>query len=656
MDRVDSGLTTATVSLAGADSAGRSLKISDLTTIAVPEQPAISADAAKIAYVLRSADLKNDRDERHLWQVEIDSGKAEAISAGPALSPAWSPDGTRLAFLHQTDERRQIWIAGAGIAPVQLTDLALGAGAPMWSPDGTKIAFTAPVSTRQDPAAPLVISRLDYLADGEGMVWGRRQHIHVLDLSSGECLTITSGDWNAGAPAWSPDGKSIAFSAGMDADADLSRRSAAYIVEIGGSASPQLVGSADGWAGPLAWTPEGSALIVAGSFGPPNRHIRLLRVEVASGKTTDLTASLDRNVMYGSPGYPGAPPAVLADGTVLFCLRERGCTHLYRVHAEGGTPLPLVTGEGKNVSGVSVCAGRAVFVLTTPRSFGEVASVDLTTGEVDLHTDYGKRLAGITIHPREEREFVISDGTVVQGWVIGSSGAGPRPLLLDIHGGPHNAWNAAADEVHLYHQELVSEGWTVLLLNPRGSDGYGEDFFTAVHGGWGVNDAQDFLEPIAELIAEGIADPQRIAVTGYSYGGYMTCYLTSHHPQFAAAVAGGPVTDLTSMAGTADNRRGLSESEFGGRPWEERERYAAMSPLDRIEDVEAPTLILQGEADVRCPLGQAQQWHTALRERGIPTQLVLYPGSSHAFIINGRPSHRLDYNRRVFDWLHSHVH
>jgi dipeptidyl aminopeptidase/acylaminoacyl peptidase len=110
------------------------------------------------------------------------------------------------------------------------------------------------------------------------------------------------------------------------------------------------------------------------------------------------------------------------------------------------------------------------------------------------------------------------------------------------------------------------------------------------------------------------------------------------------------------MAGTADNRRGLSESEFGGRPWEERDRYAAMSPLEQIKHVEAPTLILQGEADVRCPLGQAQQWHTALRERGIPTQLVLYPGSSHTFIINGRPSHRTDYNRRVVEWLHSHVH
>ena len=142
----------------------------------------------------------------------------------------------------------------------------------------------------------------------------------------------------------------------------------------------------------------------------------------------------------------------------------------------------------------------------------------------------------------------------MQGWLVRDPERdGPRPLLLDVHGGPHNAWNAAADEIHLYHQELAARGWAVLLVNPRGSDGYGEAFYDAVHGAWGVADANDFLEPIDALVAEGLADPERLAVTGYSYGGFMTCYLTGHDDRFEAAVAGGVVSDLVSMYGTCDD-------------------------------------------------------------------------------------------------------
>ena len=221
--------------------------------------------------------------------------------------------------------------------------------------------------------------------------------------------------------------------------------------------------------------------------------------------------------------------------------------------------------------------------------------------------------------------------------------ATPSPLLLDIHGGPHNAWNGAADDWHLYHQELVARGWTVLLLNPRGSDGYGSDFYAGALGAWGEADAKDFLEPIDQLVAEGIADPERLAVTGYSYGGFMTCYLTSRDDRFAAAVAGGVVSDLVSMCGTSDV--GLlprPSSSSGELWWNARDRYEQMSPLARVDAVDTPTLVYHGAADVRCPVGQAQQWHAALRGRGVPTRLVLYPDASHLFVLDGRPSHRTD--------------
>src|SRR5262249_52576399 len=217
-----------------------------------------------------------------------------------------------------------------------------------------------------------------------------------------------------------------------------------------------------------------------------------LRVPLDGSEPVDLAAALDRNVMPGGPGYPGAVPQLAGDGlTVVFCARDRGCTHLYSVPLAGGEPQPLVAEPGTVVSGASVVGSRAAVVVATPTSYGEVALVDLAAGRVEIRTRYHPDPAEIQLFPREEREFVIADGAVVHGWLVRDSEVTtPQPLLLDIHGGPHNAWNGAADAVHLYHQELASRGWVVLLLNPRGSDGYGEDFYRAALEAWGESDAR----------------------------------------------------------------------------------------------------------------------------------------------------------------------
>ncbi|WP_214401568.1 serine hydrolase [Pseudonocardia lacus] len=634
----------------------RPMRIEDLTEIAVPSRPAVSPDGSRVVYVLRTLDADRDRTVEQLWLVPAGGGTPRRLTAGPEdTAPAWSPDGGRLAFLRGG----QVAVLDVdGGEPEQLTDLPLGAGEPRWSPDGRRLAFSAPV----DPTGgaiggatgPMVSDGLDYQADGAGLHGRVRHQVHLLDVADRRLRVLTDGR-GTGAPAWSPDGTTLAFTGPVGADADLRHRTPVQLLTVDGPhARPRPVAFTDGVAATADWAPDGS-LLVTGWSGDPAGHARLFRLGVDSWEVTDLTGGLDRNVMPGGVGYPGGTPREV-DGRVWFCLREHGCTHLWSVRTDGGDPRPVLDGAGRVVSDLSVAAGRAAVVLTTPESFGEVAVVDLATGAVAVRTEHGAAVADRELLPRAERWFTISDGTRVQAWLMHDPArTGPRPVLLDVHGGPHNAWNAAADEVHLYHQELVRRGWAVLLVNPRGSDGYGEAFFDGVRDAWGVADSADLLEPLDELVAEGVADPDRLAVAGYSYGGFMACWLTGHDTRFAAAVAGGPVSDLVSMGGTSDDCHLISAYELGGAPWQEPERYAAMSPLSRVGDVRTPTLVLQGGADLRCPLGQAQQWHTALRERGVPTRLVVYPDAPHAFILTGRPSQRLDVNHRILDWLEQHT-
>ncbi|NYI77664.1 serine hydrolase [Nocardioides panzhihuensis] len=627
----------------------RPLAFEDLHDLAQVEQPAINPDATSAVFVLRTVDRGRDRYQRSLWRVPVSGGEPRRLTRhGNDASPTWSPDGARVAFLRSQDGPAQVWVLAAdGGEPEQVTDLPHGVGTPAWSPDGTRLAFTAVVDStgHHDLAAPVVADDLTYKVDGAGFLGALRRQVHVLELASGEVRQVTRGSWQVGDPSWSPDGHQLAFSAAHELDDNTGFSGPAYVVSsTDPRQKPDQVGPASARLHVVGWTGDGSDLLAVGRNDSDIGHAQLLRISLDDHSIQDLCPDLDRNVMPGGPAYPGALPQVYDDGrAVLFCARDRGRTHLYSVALAGGDARCLVGGDA-SISGMSLTGGTAVAVVATPTTFGEIVAIDLATADRTALTSY--QPAHLGLFAPQERTFAVSDGGEVHGWLVRDPACtGPMPVLLDIHGGPHNAWSGTADPVHLYHQVLAAKGWAVLLLNPRGSDGYGEKFYTAALGDWGRADAADFLEPLDQLVAEGTAHPDRLAVTGYSYGGYMTCHLTAHDDRFAAAVAGGAVADLTSMAGTSDVGPPLARLEFGDSP----------SPLTRVHDVRTPTLLLHGAADERCPLGQAEQWFTALRDRDVPTRLVAYPGGSHLFILDGPPSHRIDWNRRVAEWVEEYA-
>jgi dipeptidyl aminopeptidase/acylaminoacyl peptidase len=342
------------------------------------------------------------------------------------------------------------------------------------------------------------------------------------------------------------------------------------------------------------------------------------------------------------------------DERVVFCARDRGCTNAYALR--DGKVTKIAGGADSVVAGLSDAAQRMVYVKSSPDTPGDVFVADLDGSNERRVSDLNRDLLDeVQLHDWEERTFTAADGIDVHGWVMKGDGDGAHPLLVDIHGGPHNAWNPAFDAVHIYHEVLAAQGWSILRLNPRGSDGYGEKFFTGVVGAWGEIDQQDFLAAIDGLVDEGIADADRLAVCGYSYGGHMTNWLTARTDRFKAAMSGGCLSNYTSFYGNSDMGFWMGVFEFGSEPWEARDTFARLSPISYIENVTTPTLMLHGENDDRCPIEQAEEWFVSLKRRGVEAEFVRYPGGSHLFILNGRPSHRIDYNRRIEEWMTRHT-
>jgi dipeptidyl aminopeptidase/acylaminoacyl peptidase len=631
----------------------RPLGLDDVFTVRAPSDPQLSPDGTRVAFVITTAHRDADENRSAIWVLDVDGAtEPRQLTDGPAdAAPRWSPDGSELAFVAggrgESTELRALPMTGG---ESRVVAAAKGLRSAAWSPDGTRLAYLAVVGAGE-AHEPVVVRRLGYKADGAGLLAEQRAHLFVVGREGGDATQLTTGDFSiAGQPAWSPDGARLAWLAAVDPDRDLDMVTSLFVTDADGGEPTRLTESPF-IAAAVTWTPSGDGFVIAGRERMRVGHTSLWTLAASGGEPVRIAADFDRNVMIGGPGYPGSPPKVRADGErIVFCARDAGATHVYATQLDGA-PEKILGDGAFNISGVAVDAAqtRLIVVASTPSNPGEVYVDGVRC--TSLWPD------DLEVIEPVERTFTAPDGTPIHGWVVRRDDAeSPGPLLLDIHGGPHNAWNASLDLEHLYHQTLAQQGWTVLYVNPRGSDGYGEAFFRAVAGAWGTSDADDFLCAIDALVVDRIADPARLAVTGYSYGGYMTCWLTATTDRFAAAVSGGCVSNMISDMATSDLGYYLAWLEMGGGPGAENiELMEKLSPITYVDAVTAPTLILHGENDDRCDIGQAEEWFGALRVRRVETELVRYPGASHLFILNGRPSHRIDYNRRVADWVVEHI-
>jgi dipeptidyl aminopeptidase/acylaminoacyl peptidase len=652
----------------------RSVAPEDLYRLEIASDPQLSPDGSRIAYVLSWADEAEDEMRSALWLVDSAGGPPRRFTQGPKRdwSPRWSPDGSQIAFLSTRGEAPQIYVMPVdGGEARQVTALEEGVADPVWSADGRRLAFTARAGAQPEPKEqaakdrlarrPVEVDELKYKFDVLGQYRGRHSQLFTVSVDGGELTPLTSGPYENTSPAWSPDGSLIAFVSARHEHRDFDLVTDVFVVPASGG-EPRRLTAGLGPAMAPAWSPDGRRIAYAGNAHPTGQfglhNLTVWTVSLDSGELHEVTRGFDRSLVRQPPHLPSPPLIWSRNGDeILFAAQDGGAVHLFAVPSAGGEPRRIVGGDERTV--VSVSAGRETRQLALIVSSLDAPSTLLladTSGgqERQLARPGAELLSRRTLSRPERLTFRGEDGGSFEGWLIrpAGSGAGERhPLLLDVHGGPHGAWGPGFSTLALAWQALAGRGWAVLYVNPRGSAGYGEDFARYILNGWGERDFPDQMRAVDQVIEMGVADPDRLAVTGYSYGGYMTNWIIGHTDRFKAAVAGGCVSDLVSMYGTSDIGSPFQDADFGGPWWEQRERYARLSPLSYAERITTPLLLMHAEGDLRCPIGQSEEMFVALRRQRKPVQFVRFPGGNHLFVSMGRPSHRVEYVRRLVAWL-----
>lgn len=672
----------------------RPIAAEDLLRLRYVGNAHISPDGAAVVFTVKVVDTEKNRYLSHLWMGDVETGRVRQFTYGEVSdsAPSWSSDGSRIAFLRTKDKRSQIWVIPRdGGEARQLTKLDEGSiGAPAWSPSGERLAFafrpTHPDWTdsafekRKESgksSPPRVVTRLYYRLDGEGFL-DLRQHIWTCDASTGEARQMTDGDYDDDGPAWSPDGRWLAFLANRSDDPE--QRS--YEVDVwripAAGGDIERLPTPTGYKGNLSWSPDGTHIAYTGyateddPWKPRNDRLWVLHVE--KGEAQCLTDSLDRtaaNMTIGDTREAlsgGQLPYWSADGRRLFFLvSDRGSCHLYAASLDGGQPRALTEGPLDVVSFSADRDGKAFALVVSSSAQPPEVFVGRGTGSRNkpnpvpplelrpLSRMNAPWLEEVQVSQPEEAWIKSFDGTEIQGWLLKPPDFDPEtsyPLLLYVHGGPHAQYgNTFFHELQVH----AARGYVVLYTNPRGSFGYGEEFAASIRGKWGSLDYQDVMAAADFAASLPYVDSGRMAIAGGSYGGYMTNWAISHTDRFRCAITDRSVVNLHSDFGTVDYPDHV-DGYFPGNAWDRPETLWELSPLRYAANIKTPLLVIHSEGDLRCPISHAEQLYVALKHLKREVVFVRYPPeTSHGLSRTGPPDLRLDRLHRIADWLDVHL-
>jgi dipeptidyl aminopeptidase/acylaminoacyl peptidase len=635
---------------AAAGAAPRKITLDDYGRVKSPGELRLSPDGRQVAYVVY--------DRIHVVATSGGTPRALTPEGSKASSPHWSRDGRTLYFLSDRSKTSQVWrvpVDAPGDAS-QVTKLAGGIDTLNFSPDETRLlitstatAATTPVDPQADKAKaaePWVITRLQIKEDaGDGYLTGdRAEHLYVYEIATARLTAVTSGAYTESQPAWSPDGKSIVFVSNREDEPDASYKTDLWLVASQNADQGRTLvrlTNDDRVKSAPAWSPDGQVIAFLsaedGVYGIP----QLAVLPAAGGAARILTTDLDRWIS----SFRFSP-----DGEWIYLAYENlSGTDLARIRLQDGRLEPLLQGE-QQASQFDVSAdGALVAVIEHANDPPELYAV--AQGRALRLTGINDAfLQTVTRGSKEKVEFKAPDGTLVEAFVTKPPGYVPGrryPTLLHIHGGPVGQFAYGYD---FDVQYLAASGYVVVQPNPRGSTGRGQDFVRGIYRNWGITDYDDLIAAIDHVIGMGIADPDRLGVFGYSYGGYMTNVVITRTNRFKAAASGAGHSYIAANYGH-DIYQQWYNWEIGP-PWENREQYDRFSPLLRAGQVQTPTIFLGGREDWNVPILNAELFYQALRKRGVDTQLVVYPGMHHS---DWTDEFWKDFMRRHREWFDKYL-
>jgi dipeptidyl aminopeptidase/acylaminoacyl peptidase len=638
--------------------AKRPMRPADIYRLPVISDPQVSPDGKWISYTLTKIDSIKDSRNADIWMISWDGAQDIQLTNSPdgESRARWSPDGKYLSFLSSRQESKgsQLWLMDRrGGEGKRLTEIKGGVSDYAWSPDSKKLLLTLTDPDPEDTGKvktthPYVIDRYQYKQDVEGYRYKKTHtHLYLFDVATLKLDTLTRGTYDEGSAIWNPDGSAIAFVSNRTADPDKNENSDIYVIDAKPGSSPKQLTDWKGSDNAPRWSPDGKWIAYTRSVSEEDYHMYdepvLCVIPAAGGTPRLLSKSLDRPVM--SPRWS-------KDGQTIIALAvDDQEQYIASFSPADGKMTKAGDGHGVFSALEPAASGDWVTLFSSPKRPAEIYALEGVSKELGtprrLTNHMDAFLAPLELAKAMGFQSQSADGTLVSGIYyrpVDTLGDRRRPLILFIHGGPVGQ---DAFDFDLSRQMLAAGGYVVAAVNYRGSNGRGLEFSKTISGDWGNKEVIDLHGAIDQLVKMGVADPDKLGVAGWSYGGILTDYLIASDTRFKAASSGAGTGFTLSLYGV-DQYISQYNTEIGP-PWTSIDKYLKISyPLLKADRIKTPTLFMSGEKDFNVPTAGSEQMYQALRTLGVPTELIIYPGQFHGITV---PSYQKDRFDRWLAWF-----